>query len=189
MTGCRNSVATLSQAFAQFLTFSVFQRVKLLARGDVFGPNRSHSHSPIRGLHGEDLNNGGHGLTTLVRFYVARCDLGVICLFSPNPALSQCGEYWPVFWSFFWPQIARSLPSDCPTIAPACRNVTAIWMGFCIDKFLVQVGQRWVPKLRTKLTRSLWYTLGTAHDFESKRPQSARSFSSQFSLHIKPSLQ
>ena len=165
------------------------QRAKSLARGDVFGPNRSHSHSPIRGLHGEDLNSGGHGLTTLVRFYVARCDLGVICLFSPNPALSQCGEYWPVFWSFFWPQIARSLPSDCPTIAPACRNVTAIWMGFCIDKFLVQVGQRWVPKLRTKLTRSLWYTLGTAHDFESKRPQSARSFSSQFSLHIKPSLQ
>jgi hypothetical protein len=98
---CRNSFANLSQllcnCFAQFLTFSVFQRVKLLARGDVFGPNRSHSHSPIRGLHGEDLNSGGHGLTTLVRFYVARCDLGVICLFSPNPALSQCGEYWPVF--------------------------------------------------------------------------------------------
>ena len=49
-------------------------------------------------------------------------------------------------------------------------------MGFCIDKFLVQVGQRWVPKSRTKLTRTLWYTLGTAHDFESKRLQSARSF-------------
>lgn len=49
-------------------------------------------------------------------------------------------------------------------------------VGFCIDKFLVQVGQRWVPKSRTKLTRTLWYTLGTAHDFESKRLQSARSF-------------
>ena len=35
---------------------------------------------------------------------------------------------------------------------------------------------RWVPKSRTKLTRTLWYTLGTAHDFESKRLQSARSF-------------
>jgi hypothetical protein len=80
-------------------------------------------------------------------------------------------------------------PPNCPAIAPACRNVTAIWMGFCIDKFLVQVGQRWVPKSRTKLTRTLWYTVGTARDFESKRPQSARSFSSQFSLHIKPSLQ
>jgi Photosystem I psaA/psaB protein len=63
-----------------------------------------------------------------------------------------------------------------PTKLPGCRNVTAIWMGFCIDKFLVQVGQRWVPKSRTKLTRTLWYTLGTAHDFESKRLQSARSF-------------
>jgi penicillin-binding protein-related factor A (putative recombinase) len=33
-----------------------------------------------------------------------------------------------------------------------------------------------VPKSRTKLTRTLWYTLGTAHDFESKRLQSAKSF-------------
>jgi len=31
-------------------------------------------------------------------------------------------------------------------------------------------------ELRSKLTRTLWYTLGTAHDFESKRLQSARSF-------------
>ena len=44
------------------------------------------------------------------------------------------------------------------------------------DMLLVQVGQRWVPKSTTKLTRTLWYTLGTAHDFESKRLQSARSF-------------
>jgi hypothetical protein len=34
------------------------QRAKVLARGRVLGPNRSHSHSPIRGLHGEDLNGG-----------------------------------------------------------------------------------------------------------------------------------
>jgi len=36
----------------------------------------------------------------------------------------------------------------------------------------------WVPKSKTKLTRTLWYTLGTAHDFESKRLQSSRRFSS-----------
>ncbi len=53
------------------------QRAKVLARGDVFGPNRSHYHSLIRGLHGEDLNGGGNGLTTLVGFYVARCSQGV----------------------------------------------------------------------------------------------------------------
>jgi Photosystem I psaA/psaB protein len=41
-----------------------------------------------------------------------------------------------------------------------------------------------VPKSRTKLTRLLWYTLGTAHDFESKRLQSAKSFSiSVFAAH------
>jgi Photosystem I psaA/psaB protein len=52
------------------------------------------------------------------------------------------------------------------------------------DKLLVQVGQRGVPKSRTKLTRTLWYTLGTAHDFESKRLQSAKSFFiSVFAVH------
>jgi hypothetical protein len=35
------------------------QRAESPARGHVLGPNRSHSHSLIRGLHGEDLNGGG----------------------------------------------------------------------------------------------------------------------------------
>jgi hypothetical protein len=43
------------------------------------------------------------------------------------------------------------------------------------DKLLVQVGQQWVPKSRTKLTRTLWYTLGTAHEFEKNRPQECRA--------------
>ncbi len=70
----RNSIAQLSQ---NHLYLPLLQRAKSPARGDVFGPNRSHSHSLIRGLHGEDLNSGGHGLTTLVGIYVARCSQGV----------------------------------------------------------------------------------------------------------------
>jgi hypothetical protein len=92
---CRNSVATLSQLcrnfaqlcrnFAQLcatrsqkrLHFPFLQRAKLLVREPVLGANRSHSHSLIQGVHGEDLNGGGNELTTLVRFYVARCSQGV----------------------------------------------------------------------------------------------------------------
>jgi len=84
-------------SFAQFLAVSIFQRTKLPVREPVLGPNRSHSHSLIRGVHGKDLNGGGNELTTLVIFYVAWCNLGVIRRFSANPALSQCGEYCPVF--------------------------------------------------------------------------------------------
>ncbi len=78
---CRNFAQLNCPAIAQLsqnhLYLPLLQRAKSPARGDVFGPNRSHSHSLIRGLHGEDLNSGGHGLTTLVRFYVARCSQGV----------------------------------------------------------------------------------------------------------------
>ena len=78
---CRNFAQLNCPAIAQLsqnhLYLPLLQRAKSPARGDVFGPNRSHSHSPIRGLHGEDLNGGGNGLTTLVGFYVARCSQGV----------------------------------------------------------------------------------------------------------------
>jgi hypothetical protein len=84
-------------SFAQFLAVSIFEHTKLPVREPVLGPNQSHSHSLIRGVHGKDLNGGGNELTTLAIFYVAWCNLGVIRCFSANPALSQCGEYCLVF--------------------------------------------------------------------------------------------
>jgi hypothetical protein len=119
MTGCRNSVATPMTSFAQFLAVSIFEHTKLPVREPVLGPNHSHSHSLIRGVHGKYLNGGGNELTTLAIFYVARCNLGVIRCFSANPALSQCGEYCPVFWPKIACQIARRItqsPDGCPVI-------------------------------------------------------------------------
>jgi hypothetical protein len=42
-------------------------------------------------------------------------------------------------------------------------------------KFTVIFLPSGVPKSRTKLTRTLWYTLGTAHEFEKKRPRECRA--------------
>ena len=42
----------------------------------------------------------------------------------------------------------------------------------------------WTPRSNTRLTRGLWYALGTCHDFESKRLQSSKSFyTSVFGAH------
>jgi hypothetical protein len=76
--------------------------------------------------------------------------------FSEGLIWTLLGPFFGPFWSIFgrfWGILRRSLG----TSGIICRA-------------------RWVPKSRTKLTRTLWYTLGTAHDFESKRLQSARSF-------------
>jgi photosystem I P700 chlorophyll a apoprotein A2 len=46
------------------------------------------------------------------------------------------------------------------------------------------VGKAWAPRTQTKVTKTLWYTLGTAHDFERKPLQSSKSFTtSVFAAH------
>ncbi len=64
------------------------------------------------------------------------------------------------FWAVFRPPSEQRLPSA---------------LTFSSTAATVFYRSR-VPKFEPKLTKTLWYTLGTAHDFESKRLQSARSF-------------
>ena len=48
----------------------------------------------------------------------------------------------------------------------------------------LELKRSWAPNSPLAVTRNLWYALGTCHDFESKRLQSARSFyTSVFAAH------
>jgi hypothetical protein len=73
----------------------------------------------------------------------------------------QNGSHHGIYWWFAgksWGFLETLLAFSCFSGAPK------IW------DLEVKYSSRWVPKSRTKLTRTLWYTLGTAHEFDRKRP-------------------